>query len=184
MGAVQTMRANDTVRVLLDRHTTRRFANRPVDQGLVDVVVECGNHAPSALGRRDPLIVACTDTHANRALGRLSRALSSERERGLATHVSSDQPSVIDDPSIEDAFYGAPVMVYGFTPVGWEFASEDASIAADAMMVAATSLGLGTCYVSRARETFEVGWARQWASSQGVPASCEGAFALCLGYPA
>lgn len=184
MEATQVMHANDVVGVLLNRHTTRRFAQRPVEHDLVDVVVECGNRAPSALGRRDPLIVACADARANRALGRLSRALSSERERGLATHVSSDQPSIIDDPSIEDAFYGAPVMVYGFTPAEWEFASEDASIAADAMMVAAASLGLGTCYVSRAKETFEVAWAREWASAQGVPTSYEGAFALCLGYPA
>lgn len=175
---------NQTIDVLLGRHTTRRFSGMRVDPELADAIVECGNRAPSALGRKDPLIVACDDARANLVLGRISRQLATERERGLATHVSSKQPSIVDDPTIEDAFYGAPLMVYGFTPGGWEFGREDAAIAADAMMVAAASLGLGTCYVSRARETFERDAARGWARAHGVSDAHEGAFALCVGWPA
>lgn len=175
---------NETIGVLMKGGTTRRYRNQSVDPQLVQLILECGEHAPSALGKRDPLLVACSDRMANRRLGIISRLLSTERERGLAKRVSADQPSIIDDPSIEDAFYGAPTMIFGFTPEGWEFGREDASIAAEAMMVAAHSLDLSTCYVSRAKETFEDDRGRLWAASQDVPANYQGAFALCLGYPA
>lgn len=175
---------NATIGTLLDRHTTRRFSAAAVDDALIDLIVDCGNRAPSALGKRDPLLVACTNSRDNLMLGRINRALSTERERGLAGHVSSDQPSIVDDPAIEDGFYGAPAMIYGFSPRGWEFGREDSAIAADAMMVAASSLGLGTCYVSRARETFDTSTARAWARKAGVPEDYEGTFALCVGHPA
>lgn len=176
-----TVYPNETIGLLLERGTTRRYSTRAIDPKLVRLIVECGKAAPSAPGKKDPLLVASSDHATNRKLGIISRMLSTERERGLAEHVSSDQPSIIDDPSIEDAFYGAPVMVFGFSSAGWEFGREDASIAADAMMVAAHSLGISTCYVSRAKETFENGYARRWAARQGVPGNYGGAFALCLG---
>lgn len=175
---------NATIDVLLNRHTTRRFSTDTVDPALLGLIVDCGNRAPSALGKNDPLLVTCSDAQDNLMLGRINRSLSTERERGLANHVSSTQPSIVDDPTIEDGFYGAPSMIYAFTPKNWEFGREDSAIAADAMMVAATSLGLGTCYVSRARETFDIPSARTWARKAGVPGDYEGAFALCVGHPA
>lgn len=174
---------NATVQALLERHTTRRFSHKPIDREILALVVACGNQAPSALGKRDPLLVTCTNAQDNLMLGRISRSLATERERGLATHVSSTQPSIVDDPTIEDAFYGAPAMIYGFSRRDWEFSREDSAIAADAMMVAAASLGLGTCYVSRARETFRQPTARAWARRHAVPDDYDGTFALCLGRP-
>lgn len=177
-------RSNDVIRTLLERRTTRRFEGRPIPQDLLDLLIACGNQAPSALGRRDPLLVTSTDATQNLQLGRINRCLATERERGLADHVSIEQPSIIDDPAIEDGFYGAPAMIYAFSPKGWDFAREDASIAADAMMVAAASLGLGTCYVSRAAETFATPTGRAWMSAHDVPDDFEGVFALAVGYPA
>lgn len=175
---------NETIRSLLERKSVRKYAAAPVEPELLDLVAECGKRAPSALGKRDPLIIASTDAATNLALGKISRALSTERERGLAKRVSADQPSIIDDPSIEDAFYGAPAMLFAFSPSRWEFAREDAAIAADAMMVAAQSLGLGTCYISRAAETFATPYGREWMCAHGVPEDCTGAFCLCVGYAA
>lgn len=186
--AAPSTNANPTqhpvIQLLLQRHTTRRFQARHVPEAALQAIIACGDQAPSALGKRDPLLVACTDARTNRTIGRINRALSTERERGLADHVSTDQPSIIDDPRIEDGFYGAPAVIYAFTPADWEFAREDAAIASDAMMVAAQALGLGSCYVSRARETFATPWARNWAHVHDIPDTYEGAFCLCLGYPA
>ena len=122
----------------------------------------------------------CQDPAQNRTLGRLSRSLYVEGTQA----VSSAQPSIADDASLEDAFYGAPAVIHGFTPVGWEYTAFDAATAAAHMALAAWSLGVGSCFVSRAAQTFATPEGAAFRERAGVPAGCKGAFHLCLGYPA
>lgn len=113
-------------------------------------------------------------------LGHLSRQLYDEGPYP----VSADQPSIADDPTLPDGFYGAPVVVHGFTPRGYSYAPFDAAIAATYLMLAAWSLGVGSCFISRAQRLFEVDWARSFAHEHGIPSDYEGSFHLALGYTA
>jgi nitroreductase len=51
------------------------------------------------------------------------------------------------------------------------------------MMLAAQSLGLGSCWVHRAKETFEKPEWKQWLISIGITEEVEGIGNLILGYP-
>lgn len=172
--------ANPVMRAICEKHSIRSYTDAPIDDTTLRAIVEAGLRAPSALGAQPTTLLVCRDAQANRALGRLSRSLYDEGVQA----VSRAQPSIADDPTFEDAFYGAPVVVHCFVPCGYSYAPVDASMVASNMMTAAWSFGVGSCFVSRARQLFEVGWARDFAREHGIPDDLEGAFHLTLGYAA
>jgi nitroreductase len=60
----------------------------------------------------------------------------------------------------------------------------DGSLTLGNMMLAAQSIGLGSCWVHRAREVFEKPEWKEWLVSIGVTEEVEGIGNLILGYPA
>lgn len=169
---------NDTLRTLFDKHSIRKYLDKPVDKETLGIIVDAGPRAPSSGGTQPTTFLVTTQKETNLALGRLSCRLYDEGPRP----VSSAQPSIADDSSLRDGFYGAPAVVRCFTPHGYSYAPFDASMAAANMMTAAWSLGVGSCFISRAERLFEVEWARDFARANGIPDDYEGAFHLVLGY--
>ena len=53
-----------------------------------------------------------------------------------------------------------------------------------AMMLAAHSLGLGSCWINRAREEFEMPEWQEWLKSIGIKGDYAGIGHLSVGYPA
>ena len=63
------------------------------------------------------------------------------RDPGTVAHsISSDQPSIQDDFTILDGFYGAPTVLTIFTRPG-QYAHDDAAMIAENIMLAAHFLG-------------------------------------------
>lgn len=163
---------------LYERRSIRKYLDKPIEEWKLRDICEAGLRAPSAGGAQAPTLVLCKDKNLNLQLGRLSKQLYKE---GFYP-VSTAQPSIADDPSIEDGFYGAPVMIHGFTPKDYPYSPYDAAMSSCCMMLGAWSLGIGSCYISRAKELFETEFGLAIKDEWGVPSNYEGAFHLCLGY--
>ena len=70
-----------------------------------------------------------------------------------------------------DPFYGAPAMlVY------------DGSLVMGNLMLAAHDLGIGSCWIHRAKEEFESSWGRELLASLGIEDEYEGIGHCALGY--
>lgn len=171
--------ANETLRTLFEKHTIRRFRSKPVDPNLLDVVVDAGLRAPNAGGCQAPVLLVCQDAEVNLRLGRISNALYDE---GYYP-VSKAQPSTACEVGITNAFYDAPVVITVFTPRGWSYAPFDATMSAANMITAAWSVGLGSCFVSRAARTFATPEGREVAKGAGIPDDYEAQLHVVLGYP-
>lgn len=170
---------NDTLKTLFERRTVRRFLDRAIEPEKLDIVVEAGLHAPNAGGCQAPVFLVSQDAEVNLRLGRLSNDLYDE---GLYP-VSKAQPSIACGVGITNAFYGAPVVITVFTPKGWSYAPFDASMAAANMITAAASLGLGTCFVSRAARTLGTPFGLEVKARAGIPDDFEAQLHVILGYP-
>jgi nitroreductase len=64
--------------------------------------------------------------------------------------VSAEQPSIRDDPSIKNGFYDAPTVLTLFARKDIYNLTGDCFVAAENMIIAAHSLGIGSCIVGRA----------------------------------
>ena len=60
---------------------------------------------------------------------------------------------------------------------------QDGSLVLGNMMLAAHAVGLGSCWINRAREEFEQPEWKAWLKSLGIEGDYEGIGHLALGYP-
>ncbi len=150
------------------RRSIRKYTGQQISHEELAQVLEAGLYAPNAGGGQRSILVGIRDEAVVRRLGKLN-FLPFDRSKLLGGHVSDEQPSVIDDESITDGFYGAPGAVAVFGQRDFPFSTADAFCAAENMVLMATELGLASCIISRAEETFVTAEGQQFLESWKVP---------------
>ncbi len=94
------------------------------------------------------LIVAVNNPELVEKLGRLNAACM-DRSRLMGSHVSAEQPSIIDDPTIKSGFYGAPTVCIVFAMKNFLCSIPDAFCCTENMVLEATELGQASCIIAR-----------------------------------
>ena len=64
----------------------------------------------------------------------------------------------------------------------WYNAKYDGALVMGNLMLAAHELGLGSCWINRAREEFETDWGRNLLNSLGIKEEYEGVGHCAIGY--
>lgn len=144
------METNAILETILHRRSIRHYKPDQIPEAALDAILQAGLYAPSAGGRQGVLFVVSQDAETNERLGRIKKANSRVRPSTETAYISREQPSIADDPSIQSAFYGAPTVVTLFGPKQFLYAINDCSVAAENTMLAADSLGIGSCYIGSA----------------------------------
>lgn len=154
---------NDIIKAMCDRRSVRAYKEDEVPRELIEQVVEAGLWAASGMGKQSPIILAITD----RAL-RDTLAAANAKVMGVDT----------------DPFYGAPVVLVVLAPRDVPTHVYDGSLVMGNLMLAASTVGLGSCWIHRAKETFELPEFKQVLSELGVDGDYEGIGNCILGWPA
>lgn len=174
---------NETLKTIMHRRSIRRFSPKQLEEETLQQILDAGLYAPSAGGRQGVLFVVCQDREINLRLGRIKRANSHPRMATATSYVSREQPSIADDASIVDAFYGAPTVITMFAPKDFLFSVDDCAVAAENMMLAADSLGVGSCYIGQGWPAFADPYGQQVLREWGVRGDYYAVMQLLLGYP-
>ena len=98
-------------------------------------------------------------------------------------YFSREQPSIADDPKLTNAFYDAPTVITMFAPKNFLFSPEDCAAAAENMMLAADSLGVGSCYIGQGWTAFGDPYGQEILRKWKIPENCYAVMQLLLGYP-
>lgn len=174
---------HELIEKICTRHAIRRFQPRQLDEGALSEILTAGLYAPSAGNNQYSRIVVCQDKEVNLKLGQLSRYMMFKGKDPASTahSISADQPSIQDDFTILDGFYGAPTVLTIFTRPG-QYAHDDAAMIAENIMLAAHFLGVGSCYIGRTEEVFATGYGMEKRKEWGVPDDMLPVCNLLLGY--
>ena len=127
-------------------------------------ILRAGLYAPSGMGRQSVKLLAVQDPAAIAALERLNGG-------------------VLGSPEAHP-FYGAPVVCVVFADTNVNTWVEDGSLVIGNMMAAAHSLGLGSCWIHRARQEFESAEGKALMKKWGVSENYAGIGHCILGYAA
>ena len=119
---------NEVMKTILRRRSIRRFAEKQIEEEVLQQILQAGLYAPSAGGRQGVLFAVCQNKEINNRLGRIKRANSSPRMATATSYVSKEQPSIADDPDLKNAFYDAPTVITLFAPKNFLFAAEDCAL--------------------------------------------------------
>ena len=85
--------------------------------------------------------------------------------------------------SSSNPYYDAPTILLVLASSQRGTRVEDGSCVLENMMLAAHSLGLGSCWIHREREMFELPEGKELLSQWGITEPLTGVGALALGYP-
>lgn len=157
----------DTSRAVLEcletRRSVRKYQKRQVERPVLEQVLQAGTWAPTGMNRQSPVIVAVQKPETIAELSRLNAAVM-----GTAG----------------DPFYGAPTVLVVLADPAVHTCVEDGSLVLGNLMNAAHALGLGSCWVHRAREVFASPEGRALLRTWGVPENYIGIGHCILGYAA
>lgn len=163
------------------RRSIRKYEDRQISREDLEKVVEAGLYAPNAGGGQRSMIVAVRNAEIVEKLGRLNVACM-DRTRLMGSHVSAEQPSIIDDPTIKSGFYGAPTVCVVFAMKSFLYSIPDAFCCAENMALEATNLGLASCIIARGEETFDNEIGQEFLKAWNVPGNYVARCFVLLGY--
>lgn len=154
---------NEVINNIMTRRSCKKFRSDPVPAELIGQIAEAGLFAASGGGRQAPLILAVSDKATRDQLSRLNARY--------------------DALGRKDPFYNAPVVLAVVVERSDPTAVYDGSLVLGNMMLAAHSLGVGSCWIHRAKEVFEDEEAKDLLRAQGLEGDYIGIGHLALGYP-
>ena len=154
---------NETMKTLLERRSCKKYLSTPVEQTLIDEVIKAGTYAPTGRNRQPVKIIAITDTHVRNELSKMNAQIM-----GVSESV--------------DPFYGAPVVLLVVADSTVSTYLYDGSLVMGNLMLAAHSLGLGSCWIHRAKEEMQTEYGKNLLKSLGIEGEWEGIGHCVLGY--
>lgn len=157
------MSKNETIENLKTRRAIRSYQSTVPDKELLAQVIEAGTYAPTGMGRQSPIIVAVTDKAVRDRLSQLNAAV-----------MGADN----------DPFYGAPAVLVVLADRSIPTYLYDGSLVMGNLMNAAHALGLGTCWIHRAKEVFDSEEGKALLKEWGIEGDYEGIGNCIIGYPA
>ncbi len=152
----------ETMQTILSRKSVKQYKSDPVPQELIEQIVAAGLAAPSGLNRQAPIILVVTDKKVRDELSFLN---------------AGKDPFKRADP-----FYNAPCVLVVLADKSVPTYVYDGSLVMENMLLAAHSLGLGACWIHRAKETFEMPEGKAILEKLGIQGEYEGIGNCILGY--
>ncbi len=153
----------ETLKDLMERRSCRSYRPDSIPQDILDQILEAGTYAPTGMGRQSPIMIAVTDRAARDRLSAMNAAV-----------MGSDG----------DPFYGAPVVIVVLANKAVGTYKYDGSLVMGNLLNAAHALGVGSCWIHRAKEEFESEEGKALLKSLGIEGDWEGIGHCILGYPA
>ena len=152
---------NEILENIKTRRSVRKFKPDMVPGDILDQIIEAGTCAPTGMNRQSPIILAITDKAVRDQLSALNAKIM-----GAGT----------------DPFYGAPVVLVVLADKACPTHVYDGSLVMENLMLAAHALGIGSCWIHRAKEEFEMPEGKELLKSLGIEGEYEGVGHCILGY--
>lgn len=154
---------NETMNTLLSRRSIRKYSSEPVKTEDLELIIQAGMYAPSGKNMQSAVMVAVTNPEEIAYLSKLNAQVW-----GKDT----------------DPFYGAPAVIIVLSDVSNSNHVYDGALVMGNLMNAAHTLGLGSCWINRAREVFAGEEGKAWLKKHGIEGELEGIGNCIVGYPA
>ena len=153
---------NEALHNLTSRCSTKKYTDQQVSDELLDQILDAGLYAATGRGVQHTVMVAVRDQETRDQLSRMNAQI-----------LGSDS----------DPFYNAPCVVVVLADPSRNTWVEDGSLVMGNLMNAANALGIGSCWIHRAKEMFSCTEGKALLRKWGVPEHLEGIGNCVLGYP-
>lgn len=153
----------EALEAMKTRRSVRGFdPERMPSPELMDKIAEAGTYAPTGMGKQSPVIVVITNKAVRDRLSQLNAEV-------MGTNA--------------DPFYGAPAIMAVLASRERPTFLYDGSLVMGNLLNAIHAVGLGGCWIHRAKEIFNSAEGKQMLAQWGIHGDYEGIGFCAVGYP-
>lgn len=154
---------SDVLNNIKTRRSIRKYKSDMIPQEILDKIIEAGTYAASGMGYQNTIIIQVTNKKLRDKIVKMNCEIGGWQE-GF------------------DPFYGAPAILIVLAKKDWANRVYDGSLVMGNLMLAAHELGIGSCWIHRAKEEFETEWGKELLKSLGIEEEYEGIGHCALGF--
>ena len=153
---------NEAIKTLTERRSIRAYKPDMIPEDDLNQILKAGPYVATGRGMQSPIIVAVTNKETRDKLSQMNAGI-----------MGTDM----------DPFYGAPIVLVVLADKNLPTYLYDGSLVMGNLMNAAHSLGIGSCWIHRAKEEFESEEGKALLKEWGIEGNYEGIGHCILGYP-
>ena len=150
----------DAIEVLTTRRSCRSFKQEQIKDEELKTILDCGLNAPSGKNKQSSKIVVVQKQEEIKDISNLN--------------------AIIFGKDV-DPFYGAPTVCFIFVPKDESNGVKDGSLVIGAMQTGAYALSIGSCWINRCKEMFELPEGKKYLEKWHLE-DYEGVGCCILGY--
>ncbi len=158
------IKMNDVIKAMIERRSIRKFKSDMIPKADIDEIIKAGLYAASGKNQQAVITIAVTNKELRDKLSDANRKIGGWAE-GF------------------DPFYNAPVVLIVLADKNWPTGIYDGSLVMGNMMLAAYTLGIGSCWIHRAKQEFETDEYKKLLADLGINGDYEGIGHCVIGYP-
>ena len=161
---------NKVIETMMARRSIRKYLDKPVEHEKLALIAKCGIHAPSAMNMQ---------TWAVRVVE------SQDFIKGTTEIFKKENPEQVKrDANFKNMYRNAPNIIIVASPKDDSYSILNVGLMGENMMLAAQSLGLGTCCLGSPTRFLQTSEAcKPYLAQLNLPADYEICYILAVGYP-
>lgn len=166
--STETGTGNAVIETIMARRSVRKYKDMPVEREKLQTIVECGINAPSAMNKQ-PWQIRVVD--------------NAEYIDGITEVYKKTHPETAQDENFKNMFRNAPAVIFIASPADGN-GQPDCGLLGENMILAAQSLGLGTCCLGGpVRFMCNTPEAAPYVERLQLPEGYTLLYAIAVGYP-
>jgi len=158
--------SNPVIEAIMGRRSIRKYQNKPVEREILQQIALCGINAPNAMNAQNWEVRIIDDP---------------SFINGISEEFKKANPEMVSrDPNFKNMFRNAPAIICIAAPQN-SISAVDCGLMGENMMLAAYSLGLGTC--CQAGPVAFLRSSEEYYSKLGFSEGYELLYLIAVGYP-
>lgn len=153
---------NETLKLLRERRSIRRYLPEQIKKEELDAILEAGLYAASAKNLQSTRLVAVQEPETIRQMAKWNADIWGKPDT--------------------DPFFGAPTVVVVLSDSRYPNWIQDGALVMGNLMNAAAAMGIGSCWINRAMETFDRPEGKALLKKWGLSDDWRGVGNCILGY--
>jgi nitroreductase len=162
---------NEVINAIKNRRSVRAYKNVSIEKDVLQAIVEAGYYAPTGHNGQPWHFAVVQD-------GALIAEVNAETKKKMAQVPVGWIKNAAKSP--RPVTHGAPVLIIVSSKKGYVTGRDDCTAALENMLIAAESLGVGSCWMGFVSFTFDD---NELMARLGVPEGYEPQQAAVFGYP-
>lgn len=158
---------NEVIRTIMERRSIRQYKDQAVPRELLEKIVECGINAPNGMNKQPWQVRVVTN---------------SKYIADVTALYVKQNPRAAEDKSFKNMFRNAPAVIFIASPKDGS-GQIDCGLMGGNMVLAAQSLGLGTCCLGGPVAFLKSEAAAPFLEQLNLPADYQLLYAIGVGYP-